>query len=489
MRRLKLGRIGATLLILILHSATGYAEKISLQDAIDIAVNRSSRGEIIRGTKEVAEQQYYAERIGFLLPKISINGEVPAYSVDESFRFFGNLPTKRMIKTSDFDFSSNIQLNQSLLTGGDLSITANLLRSDAVYPVRGADELILNDISELTSRGFFDFNFTQPLLKPSQAKFDLKNRKDDLELAMLTGQEETAALEKEVAEAYLGLLQLAIEREKATDSYESARLTAEIDSLKHLDGIVAEEDWLASASAMIDAELEKYDIENQYNDKRRVLASLLDLDDPEGIEAEVPVLSEVPDSVKYKSLLSRWQESVTLKKAEYQFSKDKRASDFSASSHGLTGNLEASYSLGRGTVETEGFEDDDIKTNSWGVSVNLTYPIWDGGASSAAVKAARLKTEKSRLELESARKSARAEVANLINSVDVGYRKLQVLQRQIEMSKNRLDIATFRRNDGQISEVDFLLVRVDYHESQRKYVEELKKYIVDKIELEYRYIS
>ncbi len=489
MRRIEVGRIGAAFLIVLLLSVSGLSRQISLQEAMDVAVNRSSRGEIIRGTQEVAEQQYFAERIGFLLPKISINGELPAYRVDESFRFFGNLPTKRMIKTSDFDFSSNIQLDQSLITGGDLSITANLLRSDAVYPVRGLDGISLNDISELTSRSFFNFSFSQPLLKPSQAKYDLKNKHDDLELALLTGREETASLEIDVAEAYLGLLQLSIEREMAADKFESARLTAEIDSMKRIDGIVAEEDWLASASAMIDAELDKYDIDNQYFDKRRILASLLDINDPEGIEAEIPVITEGPDRDIFDRMLGRWQESISLKRAEYQYSKDQRASDFSVSSHGLTGNLKANYSLGRGTVETEGFDDDDIKTNSWGVSINLTYPIWDGGASSAVVKAARLKTEQSRLELESARKSARAEVANLINSVDVGYRKLQVLQRQIEMTQNRLDIATFRRDDGQISEVDFLLVRVDYHESRRKYVQELKKYIVDKINLEYRYIS
>ncbi|MDH3938793.1 MAG: hypothetical protein OEV68_15830, partial [candidate division Zixibacteria bacterium] len=59
------------LLLMFVPSAS--AEVLTLDEAIDIAVNRTGRGGIIEGNFEVAEQQYFAEKIGFYLPEISIN--------------------------------------------------------------------------------------------------------------------------------------------------------------------------------------------------------------------------------------------------------------------------------------------------------------------------------------------------------------------------------------------------------------------------------
>jgi hypothetical protein len=56
------------------------AVEMTLDDALDIALNRTPRGGIIKGNMEVAEQQYDAKKINFYLPKISINGSIPSYS-------------------------------------------------------------------------------------------------------------------------------------------------------------------------------------------------------------------------------------------------------------------------------------------------------------------------------------------------------------------------------------------------------------------------
>ena len=111
------------------------ARELTLAEAVDMALNQTSRGSIIRGKEEVAEQNYYARRINFLLPEISINGELPAYSNDESYRFFGADPTKSLFKTRELDFNSFIELKQSVpITGGSVTASANLSRVDSRYP-------------------------------------------------------------------------------------------------------------------------------------------------------------------------------------------------------------------------------------------------------------------------------------------------------------------------------------------------------------------
>ena len=470
--------------LVVITTQLSWSRELTLDEAIALAVTRTSRAEIIRGNLEVAEKNYFAERVNFYLPEISINGNVPAFSVNESFRFYGGLSRKQLVKTTDFDFTGNIQLRQSLISGGELTIRGNLLSSDARYPLWSDLDVT---VEQTTREGYFNFEFEHPLLKPSDAMNDLNNKKDDLEIARLAELEEVAALKKEVTEAYFGVLQLSLKEELARDKLGSARLKADVDSVKLQDGIISEEDWLESASARLDAELEQFDIDNQRQEKNRELAILLDFEASEAILSAPPEITQHLDESEKKMLTKQWEESVDVRKAHHEYRKEQRAADYAASSHGLNGNLAAKYSLGRGKVKTEGMDDDNIKANSWEVSLNFTYPIWDGGASGAAVKAARLEEEKAKIEYERSKRSARAQIVNLINRLDVSYRKLDVLNKQIELAKSKLDIAKFRLDDGQISRIIYLESKIDHLEAKDKYLEELKNYLLDKIALEGKY--
>ncbi|MCK4574211.1 MAG: TolC family protein [candidate division Zixibacteria bacterium] len=471
---------GIFLLLLLAVSGGAESVELTLDQAIEIAVDRSSRSEIIEGDLEVAEQNYFAERINFYLPEISVNGSLPAYNVAESFRFFGGGDEKNLIKTTDLDFNTNIKLNQSLITGGNLTVTGNIWNREAEYPLSGAD------VTEKSSQGVFDFELEQPLLKPSEQKYELKNKKDDLELARLTHVEDLAALKNEVTEAYFGVLQTEVKKQVTRAKLEAATLTLGIDSAKFDDGIISEEARLESTSAKLDAELEQIDIDNENLTKSRELAIVLDLDPSEAFAVVIPDPGGHLGDETRRAVVNRWEASVGVQKGLYEYSKAQRQADYAASGHGLTGNLKATYSLGRGDVEVDGLEQTN-NTDSWGVSLNFSYPIWDGGSSGAAVKAARLTAKKSQLEYERARRSARAEMVDLVNRLDISFRKLNILTQQIEVTKNKRKIALFRLEDGQISRRDFLETEVAYLEAQDKYLDELKNYLIDKIELQSRY--
>ena len=211
---------------------------------MQIALERSSRGEIIDGDLEVAEQNYFAEKINFYIPEISLNGNLPVYNVSESFRFFGGLDEKQLIRTTDRDLRTNIELKQSLITGGNLTMLGNLWNRRSEYPLFG------EYVTETSNQGVFDFTFQQPLLKPSEPKNQLNNKRDDLEIAKMAKVEETASLKKEVSEAYFGVLETELSIEISNDKAESARLKAEIDSMKFADGVLSEEAWLESTSSL-----------------------------------------------------------------------------------------------------------------------------------------------------------------------------------------------------------------------------------------------
>ena len=144
--------------------------------------------------------------------------------------------------------------------------------------------------------------------------------------------------------------------------------------------------------------------------------------------------------------------------------------------------------LARGDVELDGFSSTN-NTDSWGLTVNFTFPLWDGGAKGAEIKAARLSARKSLIEYEKAKKSAKAELTNLVNKLDISFKKLSVLTKQIDLANEKLKIAKYRLDDGQISRLEFLESKIYYLETQDKYLEELKIYFNTKFDLEGKYTS
>lgn len=464
------------------------ARDLTLNQALDLALNHSSRGDIIKGRLEVAEQNYRAKRINFYLPEISLNGSLPSYNEDESYRFFGSAAEKSLFKTRTLGLDSYIGLKQSLITGGDLQIRANLTASDERYPNTNTGVFVYED----NRQGYFDFSYAQPLLKPSQSKYDLNNRRDDRELAVFAKVEEETALKTEVTEAYVGLMRARLALEVAQNNAKKAALQYDIDSSKFDDGIIAEEDFLESASAKLDAQLAQFEADTAVDEKRRELALLLDIKVTEPIETAEPEVVNHPDSAQRSAFEAEWEESVAISKAQYELEKSERAADYAAGSHGLTGDLALEYSFGRGTINRD-MEDatfkENINTNSWGISLNLTYPIWDGGASSATVKAARFEADQARLEYQKATQTAQADIANLVNRLNVSYRRLDIVKKQIDLAENRLRIADSRLKDGQISELTWIENKVFYLETRDKYLEELTNYLTSRIELEGKFTS
>lgn len=473
--------------MLFLSAGAAGGAVVSLEDAVDRALRRTARGEIIQGNVEVAEGLYQAQRINFYVPTISLLGSLPSYAVDESYRFFGGSTRKRLYTTKGLGLNSFIQLEQSLLTGGKFSAKANLTASEDRYPDTDPTAPLGRFLQERSRRGFFDFSVEQPLLRPSRPRNDLADRRDDLEIARLTRRQDETRLRREVTEAYLGLLKAALVEQTAADKLESSRLQAEVDSSKWRDGVVSEEDWLSSASRRLDAELFLREASLASAERRRDLALLLDLENPEEVQPVEPADPEPPTEEQIARWRAEWDGSREVRLAAHVHSKAKRAAGFSARGHGLTGDFRANYTFGRGQVKIEGEDEDRIRTNGWGVALDFTYPVWDGGASASSVRASRFEAERARLELEKAKQAARAEVHRLIDQLEVSGRRLEILKKQIDLAADRLEIALERFDGGRITRRGLLEAKVALLEARGRLLDERITYEVNRIELAGRF--
>jgi outer membrane protein len=473
------------------------ARELSLDQAVGIALDQTMRGEMIEGNFEVAEQLYSARRINMYLPEISINGSVPSYRRAQAYQPYRNPLDRQPFRTRNLDFNSFIELKQSLISGGTLTATADLVSEDKRYPDTRYEPLSGIFVDQYSKQGSFSLSLEQPLFRPSSVKNELNNKKDDLEIARVARLQDAGALRKEVTEAYLGVLQQTLKARIAADKLEKARLQEGIDSAKLIDGVVSEEDFLLSSSSKLDAELENHAAEMQLGETRRELATLLDLDVTEPLEVTEPSVVAPPDKATSETLIARWEDAAPIVKAEHEYAKAKREADYAAAGHGLTGDLAASYAFGKQRIETDrvldtsgfgGSIEEDVSTDSWTLALQFKLPLWDGGAGSAAVRASRYQAEQANYEFTRAQRSARATIVTLVNELEVSYQRLDIMRKQIGLAEDRLEIAQGRFADGRISQLTLLESQIFLLETNDRYLEELKTYLLNRIELDSQYI-
>jgi outer membrane protein len=464
------------------------ARDLTLDEALNIALNKTMRGEMIDGNLDVAQQLYSARRINMYLPEISLQGALPSYRKSEAYEEL-RLGEFGWSKRRYYDYTSFVELKQTLITGGSLTAIADLASENRRYPYQSSNELFQD---QFTKSGELRLSLAQPLFRPSSVKNELNNRKDDLEIARVTRVEQVATLKRETTEAYLGTIQLALKADIAARKLEQAKLKEGIDSAKLTDGVVSEEDYLLTSSARLDAELADHTAETDLGEKKRELATLLDMDAAESLDLTIPELPVHLDEPTRQQLVAGWEEAAPIYKASRTLEKAKREADYAAAGHGLTGDLAASYAFGQQDVQIDysGLStSNNYRTNNWTLALQVKLPLWDGGAGSAAVRAARYQAEQANYEFTRAQRSARAKIVNLINQLDVSYQRLDIIRKQIELADERLKIANGRFTDGRISRLTLLDSEVFLLETKDRYLEELKKYLVNRIDLESQYLS
>lgn len=478
-----------------LGSIAGQVESqtLTLDQALDIGLNRTMRGEMIEGNLEVAEQLYSARRINMYVPEISINGSIPSFRKSQAYEALRGEVEFGFSKRRNLDFTSNIELQQTLITGGTLTATADLLSQDKRYPdLRPlyTDQDVF--IDQLNKSGSFSFRLEQPLFRPSSVKTELHNRKDDLEVARVTRIEEIAALRKEIIQAYTGVLLKELQTEAAADELTRARLQQEIDLIKLQDEVLSDEDYLLSRSSLLDAELAHRSALTELGETRRELATLLDVDVDEQLDLTLPTVPAPIDPAVRERMINGWEQAAPIKKAEHVLARATREAEYAAAGHGLRGDLAASYSFGEQSIETDyvdGSTSGDYGTNSWTVALNFRLPLWDGGAGSAAVRAARYQAEQARYEFTRAQRSARATIVNLVNQLEVSHQRLDIMRQQVDLARERLSIADERFADGRISESERLESKIFLLETRQNYLNELQKYLANRIDLESQYLD
>jgi len=111
---------------------------------------------------------------------------------------------------------------------------------------------------------------------------------------------------------------------------------------------------------------------------------------------------------------------------------------------------------------------------SYGVGLTITIPILDWGENRALVRAAESRLNQYNYRKEEVEREIETEVKNLVASINSNLKRLQVLEKNIEVAEKSFDITRQRYTDGDIDSQSLALER---NRLNNAYTSHLRAYI------------
>ncbi|NMC43305.1 MAG: TolC family protein [candidate division Zixibacteria bacterium] len=484
-------RIRSILISVVFFTGAAAAETMTLEKTLDRLVHQSTRGQIIAGQLEVAQAKFKAERIGYYLPEITFNTTLPTYISSQNYDTYPGYTDPLLFTRSDLSGDANIRLRQKVITGGEITMETQYNLRNNEYPsaVYG-DNFVISGFATATDKrrlGNLYVRFSQPIFQTSATRSSYLETRDNLDKAEIEWRVNRTDLKREGITAFFDYLSADLDRQSAQCQSDLAAFNAQWDSVKFGGGVITEESWVTSRGKRLEKQLGVYDAEAAFQEKVNAYKHLLDLPMEAEVTLEIPPIAPLPDSEEAQRYLDRVDRTAETELAAANVQAAERTLDQTRSSYGINASLDASYAFGRGTVTQSKPEreiEDKIDTKDWQVSLNLTYPIWDGGASGASIHSQELAYESARLQYVAAERSARTSMTILLKRIEINHAKLVLLEQELAVAEKKLRDAEGRHAQGLLSDGGLLENRSAWLETRKKQLTTLKDYYLDLTQLE-----
>jgi len=448
-----------------------------------MALKQGKEFEIAQKNLEASEANYSAKKLTFYLPKLSLNSNLPNYDVNENLFYSGGFGNRVFTRDKTLSYYNALSLSQDFFTGGNLQIDGYLNSYDQRYqtffengdtiPERRTQEVLTN----------FGFRFTQPIMFwSSPNRLEVDQSRVAYQLAQKDYAEKINSLISELTSTYFDLLITQKEVMIAEKKLESSQITLDNIRKMQADGIKsdeevynAEKEVLNNKINLIDQKGKTKELENNFLQKTNLKSNgnieLMDKFEDAALTAE--------DS---SFLLKSTDNSAGSLKAELDVKSKEIALHQQQAAGGILGYVEATYGLwGRGDQISSSW--DDLRRNRWGVNINLSIPLWDGGARNASLRGLQLSLDEARNRLELTRKTVRLNLETVVNKLNNLDQKDSLLQKEKELARKKLENSQEKHNLGLISDKELLDAEVSYLETEKGYLENLKEFYLQRIEL------
>lgn len=460
--------------ILFFTSAALKAETylLDLQKSIEIAKFQSLEMLSLKQDLKIAEYNLRSATSRF---KTHIDMDLTAPDYVDEIRPFTD-------STGTYYFS-----NKTSTIGGSLNISQPLPTDGAFYLISGLSNTSYLDDSENYMRVDTRLGFRQPL----HALYGYNSIRSAFKIAQLNYENSQKRLKRvelnlvyNVSSSFYRLLsnqkreeiaRLNLERQK--EAYEIAKNKYDAGLIREVDALQMEVDL---AEAQNNFDLSVIEVETAQNLFKELIG--IELDDSVVISSEMNYSEVVVDAGKAVDLAL--QNRNEIRESEIQIEQIKLNIKEQKSYGMVRGNLNAFYNktgvynspMGSalGTAVEQSFSDFQERPGSFGVEVSVNIPIIDWGENKARVQAAEANLQKSLYDQQATLRGIESEVKTLVAGVNSSLKRLQLLEKNVEVAEKSFEITRKRYSDG---DIDSQALALERERLNTAYVSHLNAYI------------
>jgi outer membrane protein len=467
-------KISFLIFLLAMLSFRGNCEthQLDLAESIAIAKMKSFDMLSLKQDLKIAEYNLKSATSRFKT-HVDLDLDVPNYT--ETVRQYEDSAGITFYPVRQSLLRSELTINQPLPTDGNIYISSGLSSTDDY-----------ND-----SKRWLRMNTRLGLTQPIDALYGYNRIKSEFKRAELAYEQSQKRLKREelnlvyyVSNSFYRLLQVQkreeialmnLERQK--DAFQIAKNKFDAGLIREVDALQMEVD-LAEAQNNYDmAVIDRFSAENEFKELIGVGLSdtvvissdidyqLVDVDEDMAVELALQNRTEIREqeiSIELNQLNLKRQKSEGM----------------------ITGNLNAYYekigvhdspmSNEIGDSFNKSFNDFQERPGNFGVGISVNIPLIDWGENKALVQAAEARLKQNQYRMQETTRAIETEVKNLVAGLNSSLKRLQLLEKNVEVAEKSFEITRMRYSDGDIDSQDLALERERLNNA---YISHLSSYI------------
>jgi outer membrane protein len=465
--------------VLLFCSAVMQAQETHLLDLSTCLQIASEKNFQMRSLRENLDQARFRlqSATNRFKTRVDLNMTIPSYT--ETIRQLEDSLGIYYRPIKQFNYSSNLEIRQPLPTDGRFSI---------VSQIYGIEDLAVD-------RNTVELSTRLELYQPLQAIYSYNSLQADLKTAELNYEQSQKELTRaeldinyDVSSAFYGLVR-SLEREKiAQQTLNAQKETNTLAQNKYRAGVIAEVEALQMEVDLAE-ELNNHDIARVDRiAQENLLKQLLEIPLSDSIAIESNLSYEVVEVDIDKAITSGLKHRLEIREQEIEKELAEITIDRRRVNGQLTGSIYAYYDLIGVSSDPRSIGIDNSFRNAWGelkrrpanrgISLNISFPIWDWGVNWAEVQAARSSYRRAEFSIDNEKIQVEREIRNTVARLNSSLRRLQLLEKNINLAQKSFDISQKRFARGEIDSQSLALDRVRVSNA---YITRLDAYIEYKL--------
>ena len=450
---------------LIIPGLAAAQQQITLPQAIAMAQQQGLQSRSARASLESARHNRASFNAG-LLPQLSLNGNLPRYnrSIIPVIQPDGSTQFRPLTQTTT---DLGLTLSQQLpITGGTFFVSSSLER----FTVTGQQNV------KTWSSTPVEFGLRQDIFRPNTARWNQRQQEVQIELSERLYLESMEEVAIQTTQAFFDVYSAQSGLNNAITNAAVNDTLFTLNKGRYEVGRIGENDLLQSELALLRSRAAVQAARLRYD---RALAALrLALNLPNGTDIQVVVTSEVPSIAAdtTRAVAEALKNRATVSDVQLQDVQAKRRIVEARLAQGIGATVEASYGLNNSAPEAGLAYENLLQSRAFSLSVQM--PLWQWGARSQAVQAARSDQDRVTSNAEATMRQTAHEAHFAVLELEQAKTNLLITAKADTVAGKRFEVAYNRYVIGRILIDNLYLAQSEKDQALNEFVQALRGYWV-----------